>query len=236
MSFGGEFKNDHSIVVISDNRLIETFIGKATYSSAPGRRNGRVRRFTISASTRPLVFVHAKNNRYASIISIVPISGGRYAIDIATNGDQSDLEVYCFAQVPGSNTETSWGMNIYDEAGRPVFSSNWKVLNVRGVVSPPKFEQSVNHGIVGLTKPAAMSPCNSGSSVILRRGTSYVEWDDRDVFQITNTKITTSRVRVWYWDDYYWGAGSPPYDYGTSTNVQNSSASPFPIIDAAQYD
>lgn len=235
MSFGGLFENDHGIVVISDNRLVETFIGKASYSSAPGRRNGRVRRFYINSPSRPMVFVHARNGHSASILCIVA-SGSGFLIDIATTGTQADLDVYCFAQVKGGNTETSYGMNIYDENGAPVFSSNWNILNVRGVVTPPQFGQTRNHGISGLIKPAAMAPCNSGKTVILRSGTSYVEWDDRDVFRVTPTSITTNRARLWYWDDHYWGTGSPPYDYGGGSTAAVASTAPFPIIDGAQYD
>lgn len=235
MTYGAEFRNDQSIVVISDSRLIETFIGKAVFNSTPSRRRGRVKRFYIASSLRPMAFVHAKNNYFASILCVVQ-SGSGYLIDIITNGSESDLEVYCFAQVAGDNTDQGYGMNLYDAQGNPVFSSNWDVLNVRGVVTPGQLNESVNHGVAGLSKPAAMCPSNSGQSVILRGGTSYVEWDDRDVFQLTATQVTTSRVRIWYYDDYYWGVGEPPYDYGSKGSVSIQNASPFPIIDAAQYD
>jgi len=233
MTYGARFENDLGLLVISDERLIETFIGKAAYSSTAPNRMGRVFRYYIASSLRPMVFLHSLN--YCSVLSIVR-SGSGWLIEVVTNGSAGSITVYCFASKAQAGYDSGYGMNIYDPSGNVVFSSNWKILNVRGISQPPQNGGSSSHGVSGLVKPASMCPCNSGVSAITSSGTSYAEWDDRDVFLVTQSSITTARVRIHVYTDSYSGYGSDPYDYGDRQSVNNVSASPFPIIDAAQYD
>lgn len=239
MSFGAEFKNDSGHVIIDDSRLMETFIGKASYSSTLPRSNNNIHRFVIASSVQPMVFIRSIGGYAFSIFNIIQ-SGGNYLIDIVSDGPKSNIHVYCFASIVQGGYNQNYGMNLYGPDGNIIFSSNWKLLNVRGVVSPPQVNQSKSHGISGLVSPAIMCPCNSGLSyarlIKTYSGYYYYEYDDRDAFVITPTTLTTKRVRVWYFQDSYTGIGSSPYEYSGFTSVSTTGASPFPIIDTTQYD
>lgn len=142
MSFGLEWRNNSSALVVSAERYGMVFIGNATFTGTEKpeayKRIGQSGTgytavvgdkfyiYQISSATAPIAFIQLLGN-YFSISSIEYVSGTTWNIVVASSNWATVPVVKCFAKLQGAGG-AGYGIRTYDASGARMWDSTENML------------------------------------------------------------------------------------------------------------
>jgi len=254
MTYGISLRNDSGYLTFSDDKTYYVFkeklnSGNAGSFSTTDNPSWFYWDTTYTGASIPIVFIYS-DGMWASVINTRRLSNNKWRISIWTEGDekvdtQANLTGYLFVNGDEVTTNPSYGVRINDANGNKIFDSDYNIVNVKDFSTAPAPTnsvpsgidawlyptsgawgvESVNHGVSGLSKPAAMLYSN-GFMIKNHSQTYYgspVRTYQHSVLKITSTAIKGAWVHM---------GGNI---FGTEATTMSSDYT-TPIIDGGDYD
>lgn len=249
MSFGLRITNNDGYMTFTDNNAYYEYREKLTSSQATYQFGQRFYwTTTYDGSTFPLVFIYS-NGKFCTIIDTFRNANGTWQIHVWTDyGEATNtlnaIEGYVFTDSSQTSTTASYGIRLRDANGNQIYNSNFQLINVKDFATVPASatstvscgstssgvysQQSTNHNVSGLTKPAAVLYSNAAT---YSSCTVYVPgWGNfsgcrfwRAVHKVTSTAIITGWA---YYGELFGGCNNTMYSFQAYTT---------PVIDGNDY-
>jgi hypothetical protein len=175
-----------------------TFIGKATEQSVAADDFIKQVTYQISTSVRPQIAIAPKTWSTSAMFEVESVGLDLWEIKIVLavgSAPASDPypDIYCFYPPSFIDIDTGYGLNVYDSANTPLYSSNEKIANIEEILTIHSSGlNSVEYTIDSYTKPAFFgSPLEAGTMAI-HNGVLYF------VFKICNFVKISGVTLQWY--------------------------------------
>jgi hypothetical protein len=120
--------------------------------------------YTVTAPSRPIVFIQSGETHSGTVISIRELAGGSWEINVlvrySNRSNIDDVVLYCFAVCP--QNVSGYGLALYDQDGAVTYSSGYAPLSIRGLVTVNSISVtgggiSVNYDLSSGFNPGSLS-------------------------------------------------------------------------------
>jgi len=124
MTYGLQIETDAGKLLISGDAKCMHYLGTASVNSDP---SALIRRYQISASSRPLIFAKIAVGETVCVYNVVDAGGGVWTFDVVGTARLSGT-FYCFAALTTESPLDAYGLRTYLSTGQVAFCSTRKPL------------------------------------------------------------------------------------------------------------